>query len=440
MRMSATSASPCLIGLSILIALLPGGTAGAQEPEDSVASSEGLRVYLDCQRCDFDYIREEVPSVDYVRDQGAADVHVLVTREFTGSGGQEYTFHFMGREELAGRADTLRYTSQQTDTDDEVRQGYVRTFGLGLVRYLAYASEGNRVDLSFTRPEPTAGATTTAEEDPWNLWVFRTSMSGEIEGESLQRSRALDGSLSASRTTEEFKIDVNFRGEYEWEEFDFEQDDGSIESRTSSATEIDASTTAVWSVGPHWSWGLSADAGSDSPSNQSFYMSGGPALEYSLYPYAEATSRQITALYRVGAATFQYQDTTVFGQLAETRPEHSLQVSANFRQPWGEWVLSLEGSHYLDDISQHRVDAFTNLEIRLFQGFNLDIRGSVARIKDQIYLSVREIDVEDRITGRAEIGTDFEYSVDVGFSFTFGSVFNNVVNPRIRTGGGRRFF
>ncbi|MDZ7780700.1 MAG: hypothetical protein U5R14_12325 [Gemmatimonadota bacterium] len=405
-----------------------------------MASSPGLRVYLDCQRCDFDFIREEVPAVDYVRDQGAADVHVLVTQEPTGSGGQEYTFHFMGREELAGRADTLRYTSGQTDTDDEVRRGYAHTFGVGLVRYLAYASEADRVDLSFMRPDPTADGARTAQEDPWNLWVFRTSMSGEIEGESLQRSRAVDGSFSASRTTEEFKIDVNLRGEYEWEEFDFEQDDGSIESRTSSATELDASTTAVWSLGPNWSWGLSADVGSDSPSNQDFFMRGGPALEFSLYPYAESTSRQITALYRIGGATFQYQDTTVFGQLAETRPEHSLQISADFRQPWGEFVLSVEGSHYLDDITQHRVDVFSNLEIRLFQGFNLDIRGNVARIKDQIYLSVSEIDIEDRITGRQEIGTDFEYSLDVGFSFTFGSVFNNVVNPRIRTGGGGRFF
>ena len=48
----------------------------------------------------------------------------------------------------------------------------------------------------------------------------------------------------------------------------------------------------------------------------------------------------VTALYRIGVATFEYQDTTVFGQLAETRPQHSLEVSADFRQPWGEFVLT----------------------------------------------------------------------------------------------------
>lgn len=426
---------------SIALALLVSVSATpalAQDPEGPPPPPTGLRVYLDCQRCDFDFIREQVPVVDYVRDPAVADLHVLVTNQETGAGGEEYVFQFLGRNQLAGLADTLRYVTLQTDSDDEVRRGYAQTFGAGLVRYLAYAAQTDRIEIAFR--DVMGPRQTVPESDPWNLWVFRANMSGELQGESLERSRALNGGLSASRTTEDFKIDVGFRGEYEWEEFDnVDEDDGSVESFTSSATEIDVSSTAVWSIDPHWSWGLSAESGSDSPSNQRFYLRGGPALEYSLYPYAEANNRQITALYRIGAATFQYQDTTVFGQLAETRPEHSLEISADFRQPWGEFVLSVEGSHFLDDVTQHRVDVFTNLEIRLFRGFNLDVRGNVARVKDQIYLSVTEVDLEDRLLGRAEIGTDFEYSVDVGFSFTFGSVFNNVVNPRIRTGG-RRFF
>lgn len=423
--------------LAVLLSLASPGRA--QEPDLPPPAPTALRVYLDCQRCDFDFIREEVPSVDYVRDPGVADLHVLVTQQQAGAGGQEYTFQFMGREALVGRADTLRYVTQQTQTDDEVRRGYVRTFGMGLVRYLAYMADTESVDISFEVPEGRAGPT-AAQVDPWNLWVFRSRMSGSVEGESLERGRSLDGSLSASRTTPEFKIDVNFRGEYEWEEFDFEDDDGTTISRATSATEVDGSVVAVWSVSPHWSWGLSTEAGSDSPSNQRLYVRGGPALEYSVYPYAEASSRQITALYRIGGATFQYEDTTVFNQLAETRPQHSLEISADFRQTWGELVLSVEGSHFLDDISQHRVDLFSNLEIRLFRGFNLDIRGNVARVKDQIYLPLSDVDEVDRLTGRVRLGTDFEYSVNVGFSFTWGSVFNNVVNPRIRTGGGRNFF
>lgn len=43
---------------------------------------------------------------------------------------------------------------------------------------------------------------------------------------------------------------------------------------------------------------------------------------------------------------------------------------------------------------------------------------------------------EDVLLQRRQLGTEFE----VGFSFTFGSVTNNVVNPRMGSGRGRRFF
>jgi hypothetical protein len=102
-------------------------------------------------------------------------------------------------------------------------------------------------------------------------------------------------------------------------------------------------------------------------------------------------------------------------------------------------VVSLEGSNFLDDFREHRLDLFTNLEIRLYRGLNLDIRGSVARVKNQIYVPREDATDEEVFLRRRELGTDFEYSMEVGLSFTFGSVFNNVVNPRLRTGGGGDF-
>ena len=57
-------------------------------------------------------------------------------------------------------------------------------------------------------------------------------------------------------------------------------------------------------------------------------------------------------------------------------------------------------------------------------------------MKDQIYLPREDISDEDILLERRQLGTDFEYSLDFGLSFTFGSRFNNVVNPRMRMGGG----
>ncbi|MEX2048620.1 MAG: hypothetical protein WEB90_03495 [Gemmatimonadota bacterium] len=425
----------CLPAVRVVLALaltsvaMPGASAG-QDP----GTASALRVYLDCGACDFDHLRREVPVVDYVRDQADADVHVLVTLEQTGAGGDEFTFHFMGQRALVGRADTLRYVTQQIQTDDEVRNGYTRTFGLGLVRYLAYSGRLDDVELDFADLEDRLSSA-TPQEDPWNLWVFRMAVGAEAEGERRTRATSVDGSFSASRTAEEFKIDMSFRGEFEEDEFEL----NSGQKVSSRAHEVEGEIVAVWSLGPHWSWGAIGAVGSETQVNQSFYLRAAPALEYSFFPYAESTRRQVTALYRAGLASFRYEEPTLFGRTEETRLEQSLELSADFRQTWGELVVSVQGSNFLDDFREHRIDLFTNLEIRLYRGLNLDIRGSVARVKDQIYVPRDDATDEEVFLRRRELGTDFEYQMDVGLSFTFGSVFNNVVNPRLRTGGGGDF-
>ncbi|MEA3461347.1 MAG: hypothetical protein U9R49_05670 [Bacteroidota bacterium] len=75
-----------------------------QESElDSLAQrADGLRIFIDCARCDMNYIRDEIPYVNYVRDVKEAQLYILETRERTGSGGNKYTYTFVGQEEYAG--------------------------------------------------------------------------------------------------------------------------------------------------------------------------------------------------------------------------------------------------------------------------------------------------------------------------------------------------
>lgn len=415
---------PFPLALAALL-LLPAPSA-AQVPPPSP-----LRVFLDCNRCDFDHVRTEIPVVDWVRDRMDAQVHILQTQERTGAGGNEYTFHFLGLRELAAVADTLRYVSRQDETEDETREGYTQVLRLGLVRFLAITGRAEPVEVSFRPPRAGDRPEGPPPDDPWNLWVFRAQVGVEAEGEKRTSNSVLDGSFSASRTTEAFKVNLDVEGEYERDEFELR----SGERLVSIARNVGAEATAVWSLGPHWSWGGSASVRASTEVNQTLTVRAAPALEWSLYPYADATRRQITVLYQVGLASFQYDEVTLFNRTEEVRGEQSLELAADFTQPWGELYVSLTGSHYLDDPAQHRVELFTNFEIRLVRGLNLDVRGSVARIKDQIYVAREDVSDEEILLRRKELGTDFEYSVEVGLSFTFGSVFNNVVNPRIFRGG-----
>jgi len=85
------------------------------------------RVFIDCQRCDIDYIRTDITFVNFVRDRKEADVHLLMTTQRTGSGGQEYTIAFIGQGEFKDLQSTLIYITGITDTYDEVRKGLVQS-------------------------------------------------------------------------------------------------------------------------------------------------------------------------------------------------------------------------------------------------------------------------------------------------------------------------
>src|SRR3979411_1639994 len=83
-------------------------------PRDTAPPSAKLRVFLDCNFCDFDFMRTEINFVDYVRDRQDAQLHILVTNQPTGGGGNEFTLHFIGQKELAHVADTLQYAAPPT--------------------------------------------------------------------------------------------------------------------------------------------------------------------------------------------------------------------------------------------------------------------------------------------------------------------------------------
>jgi hypothetical protein len=51
-------------------------------------------------------------------------------------------------------------------------------------------------------------------------------------------------------------------------------------------------------------------------------------------------------------------------------------------------------------------------------------------VRDQIYLPKEDLSDEEILLERRQLATDSRYRVSFGFSYTFGSIFNNIVNPR----------
>ena len=112
-------------------------------------ANNALKVFIDCQTCDMNYIRIQMPYVNYVRDTREAQVYLLVTRQSTGSGGGNYTIFYSGQQEFAGMKDTLAYSSNPDATTDVTRTGLTNTMALGLMRYVAKTPIKNSIQVNY---------------------------------------------------------------------------------------------------------------------------------------------------------------------------------------------------------------------------------------------------------------------------------------------------
>lgn len=419
----------------VLLTLLTGSAlftvANAQDPPPPVSTSR-LRIFVDCPqtRCDLDYFRREIAFVDYVRDRTDADVHVLVTEQSTGGGGSAYTASFIGLGRFSGRVDTLGYFAPDNSTDDEVRLGLARMFKLGLIPFVAGTSEADRITISYDAPEGGIRTTTAPADDPWNFWVFEVDGETDISGESSYRNVDLGGGISARRSTDQLKLGFSLDGNYERSSFDLD----SVTTVTSTQESYGASAFAVKSLGPHWGARVSLAANRSSYDNRKLGLRAGAGIEYDVFPYTESARRLLTVRYEIGANHFAYDEQTIFLVTEETVMDHELEISLDAIQPWGETGVGLRGRQYLDDLGKTSLRLFGDVEVRVVRGLSLELDGSISRIRDQRYLPAGGLTPEEILLRQRDVATDYRYELSLGFSYSFGSIYNNVVNRRFGDG------
>jgi hypothetical protein len=401
-------------------------SAQAQTQPDSLESTEkkALRVFIDCDLCgpdDFDYIRTEIAFVNYVRDRKEAEVHVLITTQETGSGGTEFTITFIGQHEYAGNNDTLKYVSKKDDTDDIVREGNVRVMKLGLMRYVAKTPQAEQIAITYNKP----AVPQKEVVDKWNYWVFSLNLDSYLNGQKSTNFVSLYGSVSANRVTPAWKINLSVNANYFESNFDLGDRTISSFSRGRSFYGL-----AVKSLDEHWSIGLSGSAFSSTFSNTDRGLNIAPAVEYNLFRYAESTRRQLRFLYRAGYNHVQYDEETIYDKTSEALFNQELSITLDVKQPWGSVRASLQSSNYLHDFNKNRAELFGELSLRLFKGVSFRVFGDVSRIRDQLSLPKGGASPEEILLQRRQLATQYSYFASIGLNYTFGSIYNNVVNPR----------
>ncbi|MBW3570051.1 MAG: hypothetical protein KY467_02985 [Gemmatimonadetes bacterium] len=396
------------------------------------AAREGaVRMFLDCSgfSCEKAFYQTEIAFVTHVRDRSDADVHVLVTPQQTGAGGTQYTVAFLGQGRFAGDTLTLRYTAEPNASDDAERTGLAQVIKLGLVRYAAQSPQAARLRVTYSAPQ---AAATAAARDPWDAWTFRISGNGFFNGEQQYSSRTLFGTVSASRITERWKLRLSLSGDESRSRFELDSVTEIINTRGGRSL----NGLLVRSLGRHLSAGITASASRSSYLNQDLVLQVAPAVEYNVYPYSESTRRQLVLRYSAGPAAYRYEEETIFGRTEETRMQQSLIAAVDTRQPWGSINVRSEAASFLDNLKQNRLAIGGGVELNLLRGLAFNVNGSYSRLRDQLYLPAGKATEEEILLRRRQLATGFRYFGSVGLSYTFGSRFSPVVNPRFGAGGG----
>lgn len=388
-----------------------------------------IKVYLDCSNtwiCDQEYIRSKINVVDFVRDRFDADVHVLVSAQSSSAGGIQATLNFIGQKKFAPFSDTLTYYNDPTATEDEQRKHMLQQLSLGLVYFISKTTEAGRVHISFDEAGKSK-ANTADTVDKWKNWVFQFGANGSLNGSQNYKEHYLNGYFSANKETELWKINLNVSANKNVQTF---IDDSS--RSTFTRKEYEASAEVARSINKHWSYGASAAFENSLYSNLSASYSFKPKLEYSLIPYAQFNTKRIVFQYMIGPDYNKYYDTTIYLKTYELQVQQDANLIASFTQPWGSINLGVFYSNYFDDFSKNSISFNGAISWRIVKGLNFALWGNYGLIHNQIGLRKGSATRDELLVKNRELRSTYKYNLGVGFSYRFGSILNNIVNPRFK--------
>ena len=394
--------------------------------EDEREVENATNIFIDCRGCDMNFTRQEIPWVNYVRDVREADVYVLVTSQHTGSGGSMYTYKFQGLGRFEGMDDTLNYSSNPDETSSVIRTHRTNLLKSGLIRYAARTPIIDELDISHN-----GNFVEEEVDDKWKNWVFQLETNPRFNAEESYKRLQFNNTVNISKVTPEIKIEVEVDYSYNRQRFIDEEEDTTY---IRSSRSID--NLIVKSIDDHWSYGLRWDLGSSSSMNYDFNNVFLPSLEYNLFPYSESTHRQLRFLYSVGYQYSKYLDTTIYNKTSENLFLQQMRVAYQVQEKWGSVNLSMLYSGYLHDLTKTSVELFASVRIRIVKGLSLSVNGGGGYINDQLSLRKGELSEAERLLRLKEQATSYNLQGGISLTYTFGSIYNNVVNPRFGNGGG----
>jgi len=404
--------------------------------QNAPVQSQRLKVFIDCSNtfCDMDYIRTEINIVDFLLDRQAADVHVLITSQSTGGGGGQYQLIFFGQNQFRQLADTLRCNTDANATSFEVREILIKYLKLGLTHYIIKTGSVKDlvIDMKKTgdKKKEQGKILSPATKDPWNYWVFRVGINGDMDADEVYKNARFTGNLSASRVTEEMKFAFEINGGKTTNSYEIDDTSGTKIKIVNKNDDYNINQYLVKSLNSHWSYGYEISYSRSTFSNNQHQLKFETGFEYDIFPYKEVNTKFFTLAYTVDVRRNAYFDTTLYDKINETLFAHNFEAKLRLHQKWGNISFGAEYRNYLHNWKYLNLGVNTEVEIRITGGLSFNFFTSADLIRDQLFLPKQGATPEEVLTRRRQLATGYRFFGFFGLSYRFGSKLNNFVNPR----------
>tara|TARA_A100001011_G_C14251053_1_gene817857 strand:- start:23 stop:1225 length:1203 start_codon:yes stop_codon:yes gene_type:complete len=378
-----------------------------------------LKTYLDC-RCDENFIKQETSFLEYVRDQDLADIVIFIRDDRNPTGSRSFEITIDGNNEYEGITSSSMAVAYSNDTSSVAREKLLNKYKLALVPFLDKANYDLDlgVNSNFNEIEE--------NNDKWKNWVFELSGSYNGDKEESRTTNRYDIEFEIDKLTADWRIGMELkRNETNRKFFSDDNEYKSTRKTTSFNGRV------VRSISDHFSAGVFFGAYQNTYENIDFNRYLAPAIEYSFYPYKDVLSKEITLSYRIGAGKRNYIEKTIYGFEKQTLASQAVSLNIRFRQKWGNISSNLDATQFLNDGSKKRFSWRSNLDIRVFEGLAVRLSGNVNLIREQYSQAAGNTSIEDLLLQQRQIATDYRTGFSLGLSYTFGSIYNSIINTRL---------
>jgi len=384
--------------------------------------TQKIKVFYDCNTvgCNETFIKQNLSGVEFVRDRNYADVHILIVSEANGSGGRSYYLEFIGLNDFKNIQEKLDFSTGTDATQEQLREQLLKYLKLGLIKFWIKTGLVDKISLQIE-----IDSKNIKEKDRWNNWVFKIGINGWFNGSSNSTNANYNGYITAKQVKEMNKFSFSLRYNYGKNTYNY------YDTEIVSEKEfLNLSISQIWGINDHWSYGAFSRFDQSKYRNYKYAVELYGGLEYNFFPYKESAKKSLTIAAKIGSLYNEYYEKTIYNQTEEQLWRSKFYLNGNIVKKWGSLYAGFDYATYLHDLELNSMGFNVGTNLRIAKGLNFNTNAYYGINHDQINIAAGDLSLEETLLAQKELQSGYSYYFSIGLSYSFGSIYNSIVNPR----------